>query len=114
MERRRWQGSAVIPRRKALALVAAGSHYITNFDAASARQAARGRFDKTFVLRVEATEGLEIVGQRFELGGLKPRERFRCGCFELLVGLGTIEGRGFAQAGKPGSGNEAEGTRRKP
>jgi hypothetical protein len=32
----------VIPRRQALALVAAGSRYITNFDAASARQAAPG------------------------------------------------------------------------
>ena len=31
----------MIPRRKALALVAAGSHYSTNFDADSARQAAR-------------------------------------------------------------------------
>jgi len=30
----------VIPRRQALALVAAGSHYITNFDADSAWQAA--------------------------------------------------------------------------
>jgi hypothetical protein len=31
----------VIPRKKAFPLVAAGSHHITNFDAASAWQAAR-------------------------------------------------------------------------
>jgi hypothetical protein len=32
----------VIPRNKALAVAAAGSHYLTNFDAASARHAAPG------------------------------------------------------------------------
>ena len=116
----------MIPRQKALASTAAGSHHLINFDADSAGHAARerdspprcviifpglsavGKLPRGWRSFVGLRPLSQIVGQGFELGGLELRERLRGGCFQLLVGLGTVKAACLSQAGDVGRGDDAE------
>jgi hypothetical protein len=117
----------MIPRQKALASTAAGSHHLINFDADSAGHAARlgrdnrprcvsvfpswsavGKLPRGWRSFVEFRPLSQIAGEGFEFVGLELRECLRNGQFKLLVGLGTIKVAGLAQAGKVGRGDDAE------